>query len=191
MPNEYWDLTPKDSNLVETGHVASNRHTNINLSPVEAIEKYISVLFNIHMFLIKVYRARIVDARVAMSIMAAGKTCIPLNINNSEKARMIRNIGRQTHRAQQRSTHRGLDVEIEATENIINEATQAARVARSSLKSLKEQKKDAGRSPRHSQVAGNKYNNIHIPKIQGLSVRNSPVPPFQGNFICLSAFRKI
>ncbi|KIJ90834.1 hypothetical protein K443DRAFT_516940 [Laccaria amethystina LaAM-08-1] len=164
MPNEYWDLTPKDSNLVETGHVASNRHTNINLSPVEAIEK-----------------ARIVDARVAMSIMAAGKTCIPLNINNSEKARMIRNIGRQTHRAQQRSTHRGLDVEIEATENIINEATQAARVARSSLKSLKEQKKDAGRSPRHSQVAGNKYNNIHIPKIQGLSVRNSPVPPFQGD----------
>ena len=77
---------------------------------------------------------------------------------------MIRNIGRQTHRAQQRSMHRGLDAEIEVTENIISEATQAAKAVRSSLKSLKEQK-DAGRSPRHSQVAGNKYNNIHIPKI--------------------------
>ena len=130
------------------------------------------------------------DARVATSITAAGKSCIPLNINNSEKARMIRNIGRQTHRTQQRSTHRGLDAEIEVTENIISEATQAAKAARSSLKSLKEQKKDAGRSPRHSQVAGNKYNDIHIPKIQGLSVRNSPVASFQGNFIRLSGFWK-
>lgn len=118
MPNEYWDLTPKDSNLVETGHVASNRHTNINLSPLEAIEKYISISLNIQVFLIKIYRARIMDARVATSIMAAGISCIPLNINNSKKARMIRNIGRQTHRAQRRSTHRGLDAEIEATENI-------------------------------------------------------------------------
>lgn len=37
VPNAHWDVTPNHTNLVETAHVASNRYTGINLTPVEAI----------------------------------------------------------------------------------------------------------------------------------------------------------
>lgn len=39
MPEKFWNSTPRDSNLVETAHVATNRNTNIRLTPLEAIEK--------------------------------------------------------------------------------------------------------------------------------------------------------
>lgn len=39
MPNEFWELTPNHTNLVETAHVETNRNTNIHLKPLEAIQK--------------------------------------------------------------------------------------------------------------------------------------------------------
>ena len=36
---KFWDSTPGHSNLVETAHVATNRNTSIQLTPLEAIEK--------------------------------------------------------------------------------------------------------------------------------------------------------
>jgi hypothetical protein len=39
MPQKFWESTPRDSNLVETAHVATNRNTSIRLTPLEAIEK--------------------------------------------------------------------------------------------------------------------------------------------------------
>jgi hypothetical protein len=39
MPHKFWKSTPRDSNLAETAHVATNRNTNIWLTPLEAIEK--------------------------------------------------------------------------------------------------------------------------------------------------------
>jgi hypothetical protein len=39
IPERFWDSTPGHSNLVETAHVATNRNTNIQLTPLEAIEK--------------------------------------------------------------------------------------------------------------------------------------------------------
>ena len=39
VPQKFWKSTPRDSNLVETAHVATNRNTNIRLTPLEAIEK--------------------------------------------------------------------------------------------------------------------------------------------------------
>ena len=39
MPEKFWKATPHNSNLVETAHVATNRNTNIRLTPLESIEK--------------------------------------------------------------------------------------------------------------------------------------------------------
>ena len=41
MPETFWNSTPRDSNLVETAHDATNKSTGIRLTPLEAIEKYV------------------------------------------------------------------------------------------------------------------------------------------------------
>ena len=45
MPHDYWDTTPHHTNLVETAHAGTNRHTQINLFPVEAIQQFVCFLF--------------------------------------------------------------------------------------------------------------------------------------------------
>ena len=110
-------------------------------------------------------RARIFDTRVAESIIAASKTCIPRNINNSEKARMSRNLGRQAHRAQQDTTHRKLDDDIVDTRSLLNTSTQAMKDLKTQLKELTNKKKEAGKAPRNNQAASNKFD-VPIPKIR-------------------------
>ena len=41
MPDDFWDRTPHHTNLVETAHAGTNRSTQINLRPLEAIQRYV------------------------------------------------------------------------------------------------------------------------------------------------------
>jgi len=51
MPDTFWNSTPHDSNLVETAHVATNKSTDIKLTPLEAIEKYEFEIFTVRVVL--------------------------------------------------------------------------------------------------------------------------------------------
>jgi hypothetical protein len=42
MPNDFWDRTPHHTNLVETAHAGTNRSTQINLRPLEAIQRCVA-----------------------------------------------------------------------------------------------------------------------------------------------------
>lgn len=42
MPDDFWDRTPHHTNLVETAHAGTNRRTQINLRPLEAIQRYVT-----------------------------------------------------------------------------------------------------------------------------------------------------
>ena len=101
--------------------------------------------------------------RVAESIIAASKTCIPRNINNSEKARMSHNLGRQAHRSQRGTAHRKLDDDIVDTRSLLDISSQTTKDLKAQLKELTDKKKEAGKTPRNSQAASNKFN-IPIPK---------------------------
>ena len=105
------------------------------------------------------------DTRVAKSIIAASKTCIPRNINNGEKVRMSRNLGRQTHRTQQDTTHHKLDDDIADTRSLLNTSTQAMKDLKTQLKELTDKKKESGKAPWNSQAVSNKFN-VPIPKIR-------------------------
>ena len=115
------------------------------------------------------HRARVFDSCVAESIITASKTCIPRNINNSEKARMSCNIRRQVHQAEKNTTHHKLDSDIADTRSLLNASAQTAKDLKAHLKELTDKKKEAGKAPRNSQVLSDKFN-IPIPKIQGGSM---------------------
>jgi hypothetical protein len=115
--------------------------------------------------LIFVPRARVLDSRIAASIMAASKTCIPRNINNGEKARMSRNLGRQNLRAQQSTGHAQLNDEIADIKSRIGSSAQETKDLKEKLKGLSDKKKEMGQSPRHSQAPSNRHN-FPIPKIR-------------------------
>jgi hypothetical protein len=79
---------------------------------------------------------------------------------------MSRNLGRQAHRSEQNTTHRKLDSDIADTRSLLNASAQTAKELKAQLKELTEKKKEAGKAPRNSQAASNKFN-IPIPKIRG------------------------
>jgi hypothetical protein len=79
---------------------------------------------------------------------------------------MSRNLGRQAHRAEQNTTHHKLDSDIADTRSLLNSSAQTAKDLKAKLKELTEKKKEAGKAPRNSQAASNKFN-IPIPKIRG------------------------
>ncbi len=170
MPAEFWKITPNHSNLVETAHVATNRNTNIRLTPLEALEKYVSINYYYSIQLDDppciYYRARELDARVAASVLAASKTCIPRNINNSEKARMSRNMGRQSHRAAQSTAHLQLHTDIIQIKNQLADSAQNRKELKAKLKDLTEKKKEVGKSPRNIEAPSNRFK-IVIPEIVG------------------------
>jgi hypothetical protein len=112
-------------------------------------------------------RARQFDAQIAASIVAASQTCIPRNINNSEKARMSRNLGRKNHRIDRSDTHVKLVNEIADVKSLLDTSTQKTKELKARLNELAEKKKDAGKSPRKIQAPSNRFN-TPIPKIQGL-----------------------
>jgi len=49
MPNDFWDRTPHHTNLVETAHAGTNRSTQINLRPLEAIQRCVARTTYLHM----------------------------------------------------------------------------------------------------------------------------------------------
>ena len=102
--------------------------------------------------------------RVAESIIAASKICILQNINNSEKARMSHNLGRQAHWSQRGTAHRKLDNDIVDTRSLLDISSQTTKDLKAQLKELTDKKKEAGKTPRNSQAASNKFN-VPIPKI--------------------------
>ena len=92
-------------------------------------------------------RAHQFDTRVADSILAASQTCIPRNINNSEKAWIARNLGRQSHCSQRSTTHHQLDSDIADVKSLLNNSTHNMKELKARLKELSERKKEAGKSP--------------------------------------------
>ena len=149
---KFWNSTPGHSNLLEMAHIATNRNTNIQLRLLEAIEKWVSLMFHYkptssltwRCWKYSNCRAQVFDTRVAESIIAALKTCVPQNINNSEKARMSCNIGRQAHQAEKNSTHCKLDSDIADTRYLLNASAQTAKDLKAQLKELTNKKKEAG-----------------------------------------------
>ena len=87
---------------------------------------------------------------------------------------MSRNLGRQAHRAERNNTHRKLDDDIADTRSLLSVSAQTAKDLKAQLKELTEKKKEAGKAPRNSQAASNKFN-TPIPKIRGCSTVSNAV----------------
>lgn len=84
---------------------------------------------------------------------------------------MRRNLGRQSTRAERTRTHLKLDNQITEVKSLLTTDTpsQTTKDLKAQLKDLQAQKKEAGKSPRHSQAPSNRFN-VPIPKIQGLQL---------------------
>ncbi|KAG6818394.1 hypothetical protein H0H93_005275 [Arthromyces matolae] len=153
VPKDFWDKSPNNTNLVETAHAHTNRNTQTNLKPLEAIET-----------------ARKFDEGVATSILTASQECILRNNHNSEVDRMRRGVSRRTHAEERRTTHKAIDDEIKDTRANIASVSKRQKELKEKLKGLGEKKKEAGRSPRHSSAPGSAFDNIVIPRIRGLQI---------------------
>ncbi|KAF8240009.1 hypothetical protein L208DRAFT_1127011, partial [Tricholoma matsutake] len=119
MPNDCWDTTPHHTNLVETAHAGTNRQTQINLLPIEAIQQ-----------------ARTLDAHVASSIMAVSNACILPNINNSEILQLSCTISHRNHSTHQHYTHKAIDNNINEVCDCITTTTQMQKDLKAQLKEL-------------------------------------------------------
>ncbi|KAG6848485.1 hypothetical protein H0H93_016592 [Arthromyces matolae] len=159
VPKDFWDKSPNNTNLVETAHAHTNRNTQTNLKPLEAIET-----------------ARKFDEGVAESILTASQECILRNNHNSEVDRMRRGVSRRTHAEERRTTHKAIDDEIKDTRANIASVSKKQKELKEKLKDLGEKKKDAGRSPRHSGAPGSAFDNIVIPQIGGLKIDQAEHP---------------
>lgn len=120
-------------------------------------------------------RARTLDASVAASITAANQTYIFRNPHNGQIDRMTRSITRQAKNAHRRATHQDLDDNIDDVRERITNASQVQKELRAQLKDLTEQKKEAGRTPRHNRSTS-KFDNVKIPPIHGLNVVRGVAP---------------
>lgn len=168
MPNNFWDRTPHHTNLVETAHAGTNRSTQINLRLLEAIQQCVARM--IYAKYIETFdRARTLDASVAVSITAAKRTCIFRNPHDGQIDRMTCSITHQTKNAHRRATHQDLNDNIDDLQERITNASQAQKELRAQLKDLTEQKKEAGRTPRHNQSTS-KFDDVKIPLIRGLNI---------------------
>lgn len=78
---------------------------------------------------------------------------------------MSRNLGRQSHRAQQSAVHAQLHNEITDVKSRINSSAQETKDLKGKLKGLSDKKKEMGQSPRHSQAPSNRHN-VPIPQIR-------------------------
>ncbi|KAJ7663289.1 hypothetical protein DFH06DRAFT_1395473 [Mycena polygramma] len=156
FPPGFWQQSPSHTNLVESAHVASNRATQINLLPVESLRS-----------------ARAFDARKAASIAAARETCILLNRNNADQARMRRNATRANKRHTYRTDHDDLNVGIQEAQVALAALNENKKVAAANLKTLKAQKKALGRVPRHDGSSGTRSSASSIPRLVGNAVEVS------------------
>jgi hypothetical protein len=173
MPNEFWDTTPNHTNLVETAHAATNRMTDINLRPLEAIQQYVLLWIQGNFTepaSPSIIRARVLDARMAASIMTAGDACILSNPNNSEVTQLTRLVSRRRHSARRRAVHNTIDDNIEEVQEDFAMTSQAQKELKAKLKDLTEMKKEAGRTPKHNRAATRKFDGIDTPQIRGLKV---------------------
>lgn len=78
---------------------------------------------------------------------------------------MSRNLGRQSHRAQQSAVHVQLDDDISDIKSRIGSSAQETKDLKEKLKKLSDKKKEMGQSPRHSQAPSNRHN-FPIPQIR-------------------------
>jgi len=148
--------------------VATNRATDINLLPLEAIQRLPCQFCSIHILTAGNPRARKFDEEVVASIISATKTCILRNPNNDESARMGKNVGRQANRTRKRREHNKLDDGIDMVKEKLASTAQEQKDLKARLKDLQVQKKEAGRTPRHNRPSTSQFDDVHIPKIVGL-----------------------
>ncbi|KAG6807418.1 hypothetical protein H0H92_007610, partial [Tricholoma furcatifolium] len=147
VPENNWDVSRNNTNLVETAHAHTNRNTRTNLKPLEAIET-----------------ARIADGRLARSIASVEEDCILHNRNNSEADRYRRVVSRRVYAAQRRSTHQDLDDQLYEIRADIASTAALRKDLQVALKNLEEKKKGAGRTPRHNRAAKTRFN-VTVPQI--------------------------
>lgn len=94
---------------------------------------------------------------------------------------MSRNLGRQSTRAERTRTHLQLNNQISEVKSLLTTGapSQTTKDLKAQLKDIQAKKKEAGKSPRHSQASSNRFD-IPIPKIQGLQL------PHQSDYISQS-----
>jgi len=91
---------------------------------------------------------------------------------------MTRNLGRQSHRSKQSTTHRQLDSDIADVKSLLGNSTHNTKELKARLKELSDRKKEAGKSPRNSQAPSNRFD-IPIPKIRGQTAIIKTAPPLE------------
>ncbi|KAJ7589309.1 hypothetical protein C8J56DRAFT_888896 [Mycena floridula] len=149
MPDGYWAQSPSHTNLVESAHTATNKATGIGLTPVEAVA-------NAHKY----------DRQAAAKLRTARESCILQNANNTDKDRWRRSISRASHAYQRGREHSELDIQIAMLREEVHDQTQQKKEKQAQLKSLLEQKRGKGRSPRHSKTS-TPSSSSSIPKVYG------------------------
>ncbi|KAJ7651799.1 hypothetical protein B0H17DRAFT_1215189 [Mycena rosella] len=152
FPAGFWSQTPNHTNLVESAHVATNRETGIKLSPLEAIQ-----------------RMRAFDRERAVSIAAARETCIPINRNNDDRARMSRTVGRSARRTLRRNEHSERENGIAEAKKQLGDATKSKSSLTLRLKELQAEKKTMGRAPRNSHSINRYGNAAGVPRVSSTS----------------------
>ncbi|KAJ7585023.1 hypothetical protein C8J56DRAFT_1089113 [Mycena floridula] len=149
MPDGYWAQSPSHTNLVESAHTATNKATGIGLTLVEAVT-------NAHKY----------DRQAAAKLRTAHKSCILQNANNTDKDRWHRSISRASHAYQRGREHSELDIQIATLHEEVHDQTQQKKEKQAQLKSLLEQKRGKGKSPRHSKTS-TPSSSSSIPKVHG------------------------
>jgi hypothetical protein len=151
FPPGFWSQTPQHTNLVESAHVATNQGTGIKLQPLEAIQLYVALaVYPPIVLTFRMYRTRDLDRSKALSLAAARETCISVNRNNSDRARMKRSITRSARRAVTRTHHSELENSIKDTAKQLDDVSACKSTLAQRLKDLKTEKKTLGRAPRNS-----------------------------------------
>jgi hypothetical protein len=99
-------------------------------------------------------RARIFDRGRAIGLAAAKATCIPVNRNNGDLARMSRTVSRAARRAHVRTEHSELENGIAEAKKRLEDASKSKSSAAQQLKDLQAEKKSLGRAPCNSLASG-------------------------------------
>jgi hypothetical protein len=171
FPPGFWSQTPQHTNLVESAHVATNQGTGIKLQPLEAIQLYVALAVDPPIVLtFRTYRARDLDQSKALSLAAARETCISVNRNNSDHARMRRSTTRSARRAVTRTHHSELENSIKDTAKELDDVSTRKSTLAQRLKDLKTEKKTLGRAPRNSHSVDRFGTAGSIPRVSSSSV---------------------
>ncbi|KAJ7934915.1 hypothetical protein B0H13DRAFT_2477555 [Mycena leptocephala] len=106
----------------------------------------------------------------ALSLAAARETCISVNRNNSDHARMQRSTTRSARRAVTRTHHSELENSIKDTAKELDDVSTRKSTLAQRLKDLKTEKKTLGRAPRNSHSVDRFGTAGSIPRVSSSSV---------------------